>query len=94
MPLVRVACLRWPVEKDFEFSKDHFGLDYSQVATTPPSLHRPAASHRRDHSRQRRLRGHRRTRENPSTTPILPVTPDAKTDKQERHDSGQQVLLP
>lgn len=29
--LVRVACLRWPVEEDFEFSKDHFGLDHSQV---------------------------------------------------------------
>jgi hypothetical protein len=28
---VRVACLRWPVEEDFEFSKDHFGLDHSQV---------------------------------------------------------------
>jgi len=31
MTLVRVACLRWPVEEDFEFSKDHFGLDHSQV---------------------------------------------------------------
>jgi SRSO17 transposase len=29
--LVRVACLRWPVEEDFEFGKDHFGLDHSQV---------------------------------------------------------------
>lgn len=31
MTLVRVACLRWPVEEDFEFSKDHFGLDHGQV---------------------------------------------------------------
>lgn len=31
MDLVRVACLRWPVEEGFEFSKDHFGLDHSQV---------------------------------------------------------------
>jgi hypothetical protein len=31
MTLVRVACLRWPVEEDFEFGKDHFGLDHSQV---------------------------------------------------------------
>lgn len=29
--LVRVACLRWPVEEGFEFGKDHFGLDHSQV---------------------------------------------------------------
>ncbi len=31
MALVRVACLRWPVEEDFEFGKDHFGLDHCQV---------------------------------------------------------------
>jgi hypothetical protein len=31
MTLVRVACLRWPVEEGFEFRKDHFGLDHSQV---------------------------------------------------------------
>jgi hypothetical protein len=30
MILVRVACLRWPVEEGFEFGKDHFGLDHSQ----------------------------------------------------------------
>lgn len=29
--LIRVACLRWPVEEDFEFGKDCFGLDHSQV---------------------------------------------------------------
>src|SRR5439155_19189781 len=33
MTLVRVACLRWPVEEGFEFGKDHFGLDHSQVRT-------------------------------------------------------------
>lgn len=31
MDLVRVACLRWPVNEGFEFSKDHFGLGHSQV---------------------------------------------------------------
>ena len=29
--LVRAAGLRWPVEEEFEFSKDCFGLDQSQV---------------------------------------------------------------
>jgi hypothetical protein len=29
--LVRAAGLRWPVEEDFEFGKDCFGLDESQV---------------------------------------------------------------
>ncbi len=31
MTLVRVACLRWPVEEGFEFGKDHLGLDHAQV---------------------------------------------------------------
>ncbi|MTD54056.1 hypothetical protein [Amycolatopsis pithecellobii] len=31
MALVRVAGLRWPIEEGFEFGKDHFGLDHSQV---------------------------------------------------------------
>lgn len=29
--LVKVAGMRWPVEEDFQVSKDHFGLDHSQV---------------------------------------------------------------
>ena len=29
--LVRAAGMRWPVEEDFEFAKDDFGLDQSQV---------------------------------------------------------------
>jgi SRSO17 transposase len=29
--LIRAAGLRWPVEEDFEFGKDSFGLDQSQV---------------------------------------------------------------
>ena len=29
--LIRAAGLRWPVEESFEFSKDCFGLDQSQV---------------------------------------------------------------
>ncbi|WP_163506077.1 hypothetical protein [Fodinicola acaciae] len=31
MTLVRAACLRWPVEEDFEFGTDQFGRDQSQV---------------------------------------------------------------
>jgi hypothetical protein len=31
MTLVRVACLRWPVEEGFQFGKDHFELDHCQV---------------------------------------------------------------
>ena len=30
--LIRAAGLRWPVEEDFEFSKDSFGLDQCQAA--------------------------------------------------------------
>lgn len=29
--LIRAAGLRWPVEEGFEFNKDHFGLDQSQI---------------------------------------------------------------
>jgi SRSO17 transposase len=29
--LVKIAGRRWPVEEDFQFGKDHFGLDHSQV---------------------------------------------------------------
>lgn len=29
--LVQVTRLRWPAEEGFEFGKDHFGLDHSQV---------------------------------------------------------------
>ena len=29
--LIRAAGLRWPVEEDFEFGKDHFGLDQCQA---------------------------------------------------------------
>lgn len=36
--LVRVACLRWPIEETFEFGKDHFGLDHSQVRLYPAVL--------------------------------------------------------
>src|SRR5258708_2284820 len=34
--LIRAAGLRWPVEEDFEFGKDCFGLDQSQVRLYPP----------------------------------------------------------
>ena len=42
--LIRAAGLRWPIEEDFEFSKDCFGLDQCQ---------RPAAAHRRTASAAR-----------------------------------------
>jgi len=38
--LIRAAGLRWPVEEDFEFGKDHFGLDQCQVR-----LHTAIARH-------------------------------------------------
>jgi SRSO17 transposase len=38
--LIRAAGLRWPVEEDFEFSKDHFGLDQCQAR-----LHTAIARH-------------------------------------------------
>jgi SRSO17 transposase len=38
--LVRAAGLRWPVEEDFEFAKDHFGLDQCQAR-----LHTAIARH-------------------------------------------------
>jgi hypothetical protein len=46
MTLVRVTCLRWSVEEDFEFGKDHFGLDHSQVR-----LYTALLRHRADHGR-------------------------------------------
>jgi hypothetical protein len=36
--LIRAAGLRWPVEEDFEFGKDCFGLDQSQVRPSPELL--------------------------------------------------------
>jgi SRSO17 transposase len=38
--LIRAAGLRWPVEEDFEFGKDHFGLDQCQAR-----LHTAIARH-------------------------------------------------
>jgi hypothetical protein len=38
--LIRAAGLRWPVEEDFEFAKDHFGLDQCQAR-----LHNAIARH-------------------------------------------------
>jgi len=38
--LVRAAGLRWPVEEDFEFAKDHLGLDQCQAR-----LHTAIARH-------------------------------------------------
>ena len=38
--LIRAAGLRWPVEEDFEFAKDHFGLDDCQAR-----LHTAIARH-------------------------------------------------
>ncbi len=72
MTLVRVACLRWPVEEGFEFGKDHFGLDHSQVRLYTALLRHivltlaalavcaVTAAHAKTHAPQ----------------PILPTTPD------------------
>jgi hypothetical protein len=37
MTLVRVACLRWPVEEGFEFGKDHSGSTTPRSVSTRPS---------------------------------------------------------
>ena len=65
MTLVRVACLRWPVEEGFEFGKDHFGLDHSQVRLYTAL----SAAYRADPGRAGCLRGHRRPGQNPRTRP-------------------------
>jgi hypothetical protein len=72
--LVRVACLRWPVEEDFEFGKDHFGLDHSQarlhtallrhIVLTLAALAVCAITASQAGTR--------------APAPILPVTPDAQ----------------
>jgi SRSO17 transposase len=54
--LIRAAGLRWPVEEDFEFSKDQFGLDQCQG----PAVHRNPAPHRAGHGRPGHLRRGRR----------------------------------
>jgi hypothetical protein len=78
MTLVRVACLRWPVEEDFEFGKDHFGLDHSQVrhytacSATSCSPWPPSPSPRREPKhpsrscRTARMRSHQPT---PASSP-------------------------
>jgi SRSO17 transposase len=72
MTLVRVACLRWPVEEDFEFGKDHFGLDHSQVR-----LHTALLRHIVLVMAALAIcavtAAHARTR---APAPILPTTPD------------------
>jgi SRSO17 transposase len=74
MALVRVACLRWPVEEDFEFGKDHFGLDHSQVR-----LHTALARHIVLTLAALAIcaitAAQARTR---APAPILPTTPDAQ----------------
>src|SRR5664279_1038598 len=70
--LVRVACLRWPVEETFECGKDHFGLDHCQVrlytavlrhiALTMPALAVCAVTAAADKSR--------------APQPVLPAHPD------------------
>jgi SRSO17 transposase len=72
--LVRVACLRWPVEEGFEFGKDHFGLDHSQVRLYPALarhivLTLAALAVCAVTAARAKLR---------SPTPILPTSPDAE----------------
>jgi hypothetical protein len=40
--LIRAAGLRWPAGEDFEFGKDCFGLDQSQVRLGHPRDQAPA----------------------------------------------------
>ena len=68
--LVRAAGLRWPAEEDFEFSKDCFGLDQSQVRL----YDRDRPAHRPGHGRPGNLRRHRRRRT--GTEAPAPVLPD------------------
>jgi hypothetical protein len=71
MTLVRVACLRWPVEEGFEFGKDHFGLDHAQVQLYTALLRHIvltlAAAVCAITAAQARTR---------APSPILPTTPD------------------
>ncbi len=72
MTLVRVACLRWPVEEGFEFGKDHFGLDHSQ-ARLYTSLLRHIVLTLAALAVCAVTAAHARTR---APAPILPTTPD------------------
>ena len=69
---MRVACLRWPVEEDFEFGKDHFGLDHSQVRLHTALL-RPLVLTMAALAVCAITAAHATTR---APTPILPRTPD------------------
>lgn len=72
MTLVRVACLRWPVEEGFEFGKDHFGLDHSQ-ARTYTALLRHTVLTMAALAVCAVTAAHAKTR---APAPILPTTPD------------------
>jgi SRSO17 transposase len=63
--LVAVAGLRWPVEEDFEFAKDLFGLDQSQVRHYTAILRHTAG----DHGRFGHLLGGRRAGPPPHRQP-------------------------
>lgn len=74
MTLVRVACLRWPVEEGFEFGKDHFGLDHCQ-ARTYTALLRHIVLAMAAFAVCAITAAHAKTQ---TPAPILPTTPDAQ----------------
>ena len=63
--LIRAAGLRWPVEEDFEFGKDCFGLDQCQVRLYTAILRHARAGH----GRPGHLRRHRRPAQGPHRHP-------------------------
>lgn len=77
MTLVRVACLRWPVEEGFEFGKDHFELDHSQ-ARTYTALLRHTVLAMAALAICSVTTAHVKTR---APAPILPTTPDEQPPK-------------
>jgi len=94
--LVRVACLRWPVEEGFEFGKDYFGLDHSQVRLYTSLLRHTVLA-------MAALAACAVTaaaaRERTSSLPPMPASPDEKTARRPRphpadRQRGQTPVLP
>ena len=72
--LIRAAGLRWPVEEGFEFAKDCFGLDQSQVR-----LYHAIARHTvLADGRAGDLRGHRRPGPGSAPAPWPPASGQAR----------------
>jgi hypothetical protein len=84
---IRAAGLRWPAEEDFEFSKDCFGLDQSQVRQYTAI----APAHRAGHGRPGHLRRHRRPAPPPHRHPAAPPrTPGPAPARRPRDDPAHR----